>query len=408
MRIAIVHYTYIPVIGGVEFIIAQHAALFTRHGHSVRVICGSGSSRSDDVSCVEIPSLLPDHPATAAAQEQALSPPGTASPAFSQLKSQLKTSLRSALDSCDVIFVHNIMTMHFNLAATAALWELADESPTSTRWVNWIHDLAALDPEYPAAALSHFPANLLARSHPRFAPVAISAKRQRQFCKLATLPHQDCPVIPNGIEFLRLLKLSKNVKELTRLFGILYQDVVLIHPTRILRRKNIEFGIRTLAALKATGHSCLYLVTGAPDPHNRSARDYGTHLRSLIADLDLSREFLFVSEHFPVSDRDLISLYSISDLLFLPSRQEGFGLPLLEAGLFRIPTFCTGIEPMDSILTHNTHFFELDDQPAAVADRILTTLAASPGYLARKEVMRLYSWDVLFQNQIGPMFLSSS
>ena len=61
---------------------------------------------------------------------------------------------------------------------------------------------------------------------------------------------------------------------------------------------------------------------------------------------------------------------------------------------------------MQSVLKHNVTLFDLDDDPAAIAPRILEALAASPGYLARKEVMRLYSWDVLFKKQIGPLFLS--
>ena len=121
MRVAIVHYAYIPVIGGVEFIMAQHAALFTRHGHEVRVVCGSGVSRSEDVACIEIPALLPNAPQVLESQKEALSGLGGESPAFHRLKHAIKSSLHQALEGCDVIFVHNMMTMHFNLAATTAL-----------------------------------------------------------------------------------------------------------------------------------------------------------------------------------------------------------------------------------------------------------------------------------------------
>ena len=62
---------------------------------------------------------------------------------------------------------------------------------------------------------------------------------------------------------------------------------------------------------------------------------------------------------------------------------------------------------MKSILTNNVHFFDLDEDPAGIAPRITKALQASPGYLTRKEVMRFYSWDVLFKKQIGPMFLNT-
>ena len=404
MKITLVHYAYTPVIGGVEFVMAQHAALFARHGHEVRVVCGSGVSEHEGVECVVIPDLLPTAEPVHEAQEALTSPEPPER--FSQLKASLKPALREALSDADVIIVHNMMTMHFNIAATAALWELAEERTPDARWISWVHDIASVDPDYPEAKGDHYPTNILSRSHPDMSPAVISEKRQRQFCKLADLQPDNCPVVPNGIEFLPLLKLTKDVRRLTRKFGILYRDIVLIHPTRILRRKNIELGIRTLAALKAQGKSCLYLVTGAPDPHNEATREYGEELKALIEELDVGDESAFVSERFKVSDRDLISLYSISDLLFLPSKQEGFGLPLLEAGLFRLPVFCTEIEPMKSVLENNVHPFSLETSPEVIAQKILDTLEASPGFRARKEVMRLYSWDVLFKKKISPILFS--
>ena len=44
MRIALIHYSCLPVIGGVEFILAAHARLFADHGHEVTVICRGGTS----------------------------------------------------------------------------------------------------------------------------------------------------------------------------------------------------------------------------------------------------------------------------------------------------------------------------------------------------------------------------
>ena len=117
--------------------------------------------------------------------------------------------------------------------------------------------------------------------------------------------------------------------------------------------------------------------------------------------------FLFVSEKFKVSDADLIGLYTVSDLLFLPSKQEGFGLPLLEAGLFRLPVFCARLEPMQSVLKHNVHLFDLDDEPAAIASLIVQGLNNNTGYQARKEVITRYSWERLFDKKIGPTFLDA-
>jgi glycosyltransferase involved in cell wall biosynthesis len=401
MNIALVHYAYAPTIGGVEFVMEQHAGLFARHGHAVRVICGSGASGVAGISVSEVPELLPSHPDVIKALEAAAGTGDQGS--FLALKERFKIRFREDFALCDIVFVHNVMTMHFNLAATAALCELAVELKT-VRFVNWVHDLAAINPDYSFPARDRYPWDLMSRPAPGFECVIISKKRQRQYCQLMEVNARECPIIPNGIEVLNVLKLTQHVHDFARRYGLLYTDIVMIHPTRIVRRKNVEYGIRVLAELKKRALSCAYLVTGAPDPHNAASRDYGDELKALIQELDVERQFHFVSESFRVTDRDLRHLYSISDLLFLPSRQEGFGLPLLEAGLFRIPVFCPALEPMKSILKHNVNLFDLEDEPEQVAGRIIDALNESSGYRARKEVMRNYCWERLFSEKIEPRF----
>ncbi len=404
MKIALVHYAYPPVVGGVEFVMEQHAALFARHGYGVKVVAGRGEAGRPGVVVEEVPELLPGHPRNAAVQSE-LEGVGPG-PAFDALKAELEAKLAAALDGCDVVFVHNMMTMHFNLAATAALAALAAAGSRDTRFVSWVHDLAAVDPGYGLAErLPHPPWDLIARPPENFDHAIISAARQAQFCELMGVGPDACPVVPNGVRHIRLLRLTDNVRKLCRRHGILYQDIVMLQPTRILRRKNIEFGIRVLAELKRAGHRALYLVTGAPDPHNPATRDYGQELKALVVELGVEREFHFVSETFDVTDDDLVGLYNASDLLFLPSRQEGFGLPLLEAGVFRMPVFCPRVEPMQSILKHNVNLFGLADEPADVAARVVRTLGNDTGYRARKEVVRNYSWDKLLADRIRPLFL---
>lgn len=403
MKIALVHYAYVPVIGGVEFVMEQHAALLERRGHEVKVVCGSGACpEGSAVTVCELPQMLPSHADCLAAND---SLDGDRR-AFDQLEAEFLERFRQELAGCEVVFVHNMMTMHFNLAATSALARLAREWQGSVRFVNWIHDIAAINPDFGLAGkLGAAPWELLVQPQPGFENVVISPNRQRQYCKLTGMRKRDCPVFPNGVEYLRLFKLTRPVRELVRRYGVLHRDVVIIHPTRIVRRKNLECGIRVLAELKRTGRRCLYLVTGAPDPHNEESRVYGEELRGLVRQLGVEKEFLFVSESFKVSDADLIGLYNVSDLLFLPSKQEGFGLPLLEAGLFRLPAFCPRLEPMQSILKHNVSLFDLDDDPAEIAAQIVQVLNNNTGYQARKEVITRYSWERLFDKKIGPAFL---
>lgn len=367
MKIALVHYSALPVIGGVEVVMAAHARLFADAGHEVTIVCGRGVSEDSRI----LLELLP--------------PDDEALPAM----------LRTVLARQDVVVVHNVMTMHFRLRLTEALWNLADEL-TGVRFLAWVHDLAACNEDYDIAS----PAlQQLARRHPRVEYVAVSELRQRQFLELTG---EACPVIPNGVEPAQVLGLSAPVAALAERFGLFDREVVLLHPTRILRRKNIELGLRVTAEIKPK-FSCAYLVTGPPDLHHAASAGYATELRALRTELGLEEDALFLHEHFSVGDEDMRSLYELADALFFPSRQEGFGLPVLEAALHRLPIFCADIEPLNALLPRRLSLFPLDDPPRRIATRIALALHGADIAKARKETLRRYAWTAIHRNFLAPL-----
>ena len=345
---------------------AAHARLFADAGHQVTIVCGRGGSEDSRI----ILKLLP---------------PDDALPAM----------LRTVLARQDVVIVHNVMTMHFDLRLTEALWNLADEL-TGVRFLAWVHDLAACNAEYDLDPLAR---QRVARRHPRVEYMAVSELRQRQFLDLTGAA---CPVIPNGVEPAQVLGLSAPVAALAERFGLFDREVVLLHPTRILRRKNIELGLRVAAEIKPK-FSCAYIMTGPPDPHSTASADYADELRALRSELGLEDDALFLHEHFPVNDDDLCSLYELADALFFPSRQEGFGLPVLEAALHRLPIFCADIEPLNALLPRRLSLFPLDDPPRRIATRIALALHGADIAKARKETLRRYSWHAIHRNFLAPL-----
>ncbi len=373
MKIALVHYTYAPVIGGVEIVLAAHARLFAEHGHEVTVICGREAEVDPRIRVVCWPET------TDAAE--------------------LAGVLEGWLAEQDVVFLHNVTTMPFHLPLTAALERVA-ERLTAVRFVAWIHDLAVGNPDYETATRSEAIRGLLARAHPRYEFVAVSELRRRQWEKLTGA---QGAVIPNGLDPARLLGLTERVAALAREQHLLEREIVLLHPTRLLRRKNVELGLRVTAALKAAGRSCAYLVTGPPDAHNAVARDYAAELLTLRARLGLEGDALFLHEDGAVDERDLASLFAVADALFFPSRQEGFGLPILEAALHRLPIFCAAIEPLDALLTHGVVHFHLDAEPAQIALNIAQKLDSMDPWQARHQVRRQYAWPAVYRNFLAPL-----
>jgi glycosyltransferase involved in cell wall biosynthesis len=106
---------------------------------------------------------------------------------------------------------------------------------------------------------------------------------------------------------------------------------------------------------------------------------------------------------FPPAERDVASLYGLADALFFPSTHEGFGLPILEAALHRLPVFCADLEPMNGLLGSSLYCFDPHSSPGDVATLIERTLAESAPHRARHEVLQRYSWSVIWEKYLAPL-----
>jgi glycosyltransferase involved in cell wall biosynthesis len=365
MNIALLHYTAAPVIGGVERVMEEHARLFASHGHRVTVLClrggGPGAVRLMDDLSVD---------AQAAA-------------------------LRSAFAGQDIVFLHNVLTMPFSPALTEALWRVMDGLPR-VRFVAWVHDVAACNPDYPGTA------PIFSRAHPGCEYVAVSPLRARQFAAVAGLPVERCAVVPNGIDPVRVLGLPEKVAGFARRHGLLDGRIVLLHPARLVRRKNVELSVALGREFARLGTPATVLVTAADDPHNGSSRLLGGRLRRESGG---ERGHLFVGDHFTVGDDELAGLYRLADALLFPSRSEGFGLPLLEAAMHRLPVFCSDIEPLRDRLRETAVHFPPEAEPASVATIIRETLAASPAFRERKRVLGEYGWSAIYRQHLAGLLV---
>ncbi|RYD65536.1 MAG: glycosyltransferase [Verrucomicrobiaceae bacterium] len=105
-----------------------------------------------------------------------------------------------------------------------------------------------------------------------------------------------------------------------------------------------------------------------------------------------------------VTDEDIRSLYRIADALFFPSRQEGFGLPMLEAAFHRVPAFCADIEPLRSF--PGAIPFPLDATPTEIASTIIRQMQAWPANSPRKAVVRNYAWSAVYRKYLAPLLKS--
>ena len=392
MKIALVHYTSWPVIGGVESVIRQQARLMSQHGHEVTIICGEGAEFEKRIQLLVLPELNSARPEVRAAQDEVYS--GRPGPAYFRLLESLQERLSPLARSFDRFLVHNIFTMPFNLAATQVLAGLGERNVSI---IAWTHDLAASNPDYNLPQDRTF--DLIRERQRGVRYVSISEARAAQFQSL-TGTNVDA-IVPNGVDFVSASAVTPEVAEL--IGDDLAESIILLYPTRILPRKNIAFALQIVGALRDNGLKVRLLVTGAPDTHNRSAAEHFTGLKRMTGELGIQEMVSWVNELFYVDERHLHSLYMVADALLFPSRQEGFGLPVLEAAVHRLPVFCSNIEPLKSIALSSTLLFELRDAPHYVAEKIHSYFDQDAIFKQKKHLLREYSAERLYVEKIEPM-----
>ncbi|HEV2356029.1 MAG TPA: glycosyltransferase family 4 protein [bacterium] len=405
--IALVHFTSPPVIGGVEAVLGRHARLLAERGCDVRVVTGRGGSLGGRVRVRRVPLLDSRHPRVLAVTQQLAE--GRATPAFAALSAQVQEGLERALAGVQVCVVHNALTLHKNLALTAALHRIAARRPP-VRFVAWCHDLAWTNPQYRDELHPGQPWRLLTTPLPGATYVTVSRDRQRALSAALRVGASHIEIIPNGIDPAAFLRLTPTARWLAETLRLWEQQIVLLLPVRITRRKQIEYALRVAGELVRRELTVRLLITGPLGPHNPRNRAYLEELRALRAALGLEEQVVFTGDvpgpdgtPVELSDRVVGDLYAMADALLLPSREEGFGLPLLEAGLARLPAFVSEIPPFREIGGDAVRTFGIEDSPAACAQRVIHGLMDDPGYRLRRRILSTYTWDVIMRDRIVPL-----
>lgn len=403
-RIAILHYAGPPVVGGVESTIYHHARLLSQAGYQVHVIAGCGEPFHPQVTFHHIPEVDSCHPKVLAVG-QALAV-GEVPPDFAPLRDHLANRLRPLLAGADATIVHNAITLHKNLPLTAALRRLADEG---VRLIAWCHDFAWQDTLYIPDLHPGYPWDLLRTPWPGVRYVVVSEHRRARLAALLGLAEEDIRVVTPGVDVSEFLKLGPTTRRLVERLNLLAADPLMLLPARITRRKNIEFAIRVTAALSRHKPQATLVVTGPPGPHNPTNVAYLESLQALRQDLGVTEQVRFLYEYgasnqpLHLTDAMVADLYWLADLLLFPSRREGFGIPVLEAGLARLPVFAAHIPPVQESAGDLAYLFDPDGAPAAVADAIADHLGGDLAYQLRRRVASQFTWQAVLNNHLLPL-----
>jgi glycosyltransferase involved in cell wall biosynthesis len=407
-RVDLLHYAAPPVVGGVESVLERHARLMLANGCQVRILAGRGNEFDPRVPFISVPLVDSLHPDILAAKD--VLDHGEIPANFNALVDSLLQTLAEITAGTDILIAHNVASLAKNLALTAALYLLSQKA-RRPKLILWQHDLAWTTPRYRQELHPGYPWDLLRTAWPGVLLVTVSQGRKDELATLLGIPESQIHVIPNGVDYASFYKLEQKTAQLVRELNLLTADPLLLLPVRLTPRKNIEFALQVVAALKETHPDTMLVVTGPLGAHNPDNVQYLEHLLSQRAELNLTGSVHFLAELDPdyLPDPVIADFYRLADALFLPSKEEGFGIPLIEAGFSGLPIFCSDIPPFRELGAPSDHaqplvnYFSLEDSPIRVAGQIDEKFASSPEYQWRMRCRREYSWEMIYHTRIAPL-----
>jgi glycosyltransferase involved in cell wall biosynthesis len=402
MKIAILHYSSPPNVGGVESVLAHHALLMAKAGHEVTILAGRGEVFDNRIPVRILPRLDSRHAEVIKIKKNLDT--GDVPRSFDALRDQIKMDLMAELQGFDLLIAHNVASLHKNLALTAALNQ-AYQTPGFPRLILWHHDLAWTTRRYLPDMHDGYPWNVLRSKWAGATQVTISKIRRKELSDQLGIAEESIHVIPNGVDLNTFFKLETRTIQLIEQLMLNQADPLLLLPVRITERKNIELALRTLVALRVYFPNAMLLVTGPEGSHNPANAAYKGKLLKLRSELKLQGAAHFLAEvtDETLPDAIVADFYRLADALIFPSFEEGFGIPIIEAGFNSIPVFCADIPVLRELGGDEASYFGTHAKPDSIAKQIADRLEGEATSRLARRVKHGYTWDSIYRLQIGPL-----
>lgn len=406
-KIALIHYAYPPKIGGVERLMREQAVILSEMGYDVTVLAGSGSESDAKINFVHIPQFAAVRLFDQPLQERIVTG-GPIDASFLDLSGVILKELEKNLAHVDVIIVHNMLTLIHNLPFVAAFKSYAQKHPEKKSIV-WAHDQTfidngrVVDPKI-GLTLQDEMRKLLIEPLPNAHYVVISETFKKLLVQVVQISPDKLHVIADGVNIKRFLEVDDAVWDIMQKERLLEAYPLILTPVNILERKNLDYCVDVIAKLVSDYPGIRYVISGLPSEH-RDTGNYFEKLKQKVIDLSLERHIFFLAEHLKraLTDGELHDLYDMADLIFYFSKQENFGLPILEAGLSKTPIWVSDLPVFHEIGGDNLTYVPATHTPQQVATQVHEYLKTAKSIGLNRLVRTQYSLETIIKNQLIPL-----
>ncbi len=369
------------------------AEVLEANGH--RCFWFAGKLDRDETKSFLVPEAFFNHEKNIWINERIIGKKGRAAgvtQAIHDLRSYLKQKLHEFIDDfeIDLLIAENVLAIPMHVPLGLALTETIAETQIPT--IAHHHDFSWERVRFSVNAVTDYISMAFPPHLPHIAHVVINSQAQEQ---LALRTGITSIVIPNVLDFENPPRVDPNsVRTLRESIGLESDSLIILQPTRIIRRKGIEYAIELVKALKHL--RCKLVVSHeAGDEGFEYAEWLKDYASEHEVDLCLVKTCNGNGAHGKTEGEPahlLWDIYPFADFITYPSLYEGFGNAFLEAIYFKKPllvnryaTFVRDIEPLGFDLAVMDGF--LSRKTVQSVTEILTTPS-------RKEKMVNYNYDI--------------
>jgi N-acetyl-alpha-D-glucosaminyl L-malate synthase BshA len=188
------------------------------------------------------------------------------------------------------------------------------------------------------------------------AVIALTENMKKEMTKIY---NRDITVIPNGLEIQKFKKSSK--ENIRRQMNITNDDKIVLFVGRLNSIKGVEYLIESMEYIKQKDVKTKLIIVGEGIERRR--------LELLVNKLFLTKNVLFAGR---IPYEDIPKYLTLSDMIVLPSLEEGFPNILLEAMASGLPIVATNVGGIPEIIKNGENgFLVAPKNPGAIAEKVL-------------------------------------
>jgi len=224
--------------------------------------------------------------------------------------------------------------------------------------------------------------------------ICVSKSLLGEVQRLYGVPGDKMSAIYNGIDVRRFDK-RVNKKATRKRFNVGVEDPMVLFAGRMTWQKGPDLLMEAMPDLLCEHPETKFVFAGEGDMRGP--------LEERAKRLGISRSARFVGKR---GGRELVGLFKSADLVCVPSRNEPFGIVILEAWGAKKPVVATRNGGPAEFVTHEHTGLTVADRAESIrwgVDRVLSDKPAGVrlGLNGRKEAESYFSWDLIAEQTEG-------